>query len=217
MAKKTFYTSPVGVALYPWINKPDTKYNPEGLFKVKLAVGGDEANTLKAQIDGFVDEAYEEYAKGDEKRPAWTPKDRKAWGKQYPYEEETDEEGAPTGRILFTFKQNATIHLKDGTTKDVTIGIRDSEDKALDVAIFGGSKLRVMFSPRQSVLQTSKKVGVRLDFALVQVIELAKGSGSSLGFGAYEGGYVGGEHDGPNYGDTGEGSPAPASGDDADY
>ena len=36
MAKQKFDThvSPAGIAVYPWLNKPDTKFDADGVFSV---------------------------------------------------------------------------------------------------------------------------------------------------------------------------------------
>ena len=45
MANKTF-TTPTGVANYPYISKPDTQFDAEGVYKVTLAVPEEEAKPI---------------------------------------------------------------------------------------------------------------------------------------------------------------------------
>lgn len=179
----TFHVSPIGPFQYPWINKPDTKFNEDGLYTVDLVLGGSEADTLKAKIDGPAAAALNEHT--DEMKPA----DAKKWSLYVPYEDETDDDGNPTGYTVFHFKQNAKIKLKDGTTKAIKIEIRDAADKVIDKPIFGGSEGRILFSMRPIVMVSSRQAGVRLDFAKVQVTKLQQGGGGR-GFGAVDGGYV---------------------------
>jgi len=178
-----FHVSAIGEFLHPWVNKPDTKFNAEGLFTVTLILEGKDAESLKAKIDGAVLQAHNEHV--DDMKPAIA----KQWEQYKPYRPELDDDGEPTGRTLFDFKQNAKIKLKDGTTKDIQIEIRDAADKVIRKAVYSGSEGRVLFSMRSIVMTSSKQVGVRLDFAKVQVTKLVQGGGGR-GFGAVDGGYV---------------------------
>lgn len=180
---KQYYSSPLGIGRYTWVNKPDTKFNSDGVFKTDLMLEGDVALEMKAKIDVQVEEALNAYTED------MKPVDRKKWSPYHPYEVEEDDDGNPTGRIFFKFRQNAVIKLKDGTTKKVVIGIYDASDKASSVQVYSGSKMRVRYSMRAIPLKSSKEVGIRLDFFMVQVVELA-GRSESGGFGAVEGGYV---------------------------
>lgn len=195
MARK-YRTSPVGEAVHPWLNKPDTKFNQDGVFTTGLLLSGQAAEDFAAFLDGEAQAAFDAHM--EEK--AIPAKDRKKWDVYVPYERLEDDDGSPTGVIQFDFKQNATLRSRDGEEIKVQIALKDSADQDLKKPIFGGSKLRVRYSPRAIVMTGLKQVGVRLDFAAVQVIELAAGKGGGGGgFGAYEGGYVqdqGGEPEG---------------------
>lgn len=180
----TFNISPIGEFKHPWINKPDTKYNDDGLFTVDLILEGQPAEALKAKIEGAAQAHLNEYT-GEMK-----PGEAKKWSLYVPYEDEEDDNGEPTGRTIFTFKQNAKIRLKDGTTKTVKIEIRDAADKVIDKAVFSGSEGRILFSMRGIEMSSAKEAGVRLDFAKVQVTKLQQGTGGGRGFGAVDGGYV---------------------------
>lgn len=213
MAKTTYYTSPFGLGIYCHLNNPDSKFAPDNpTFKTKLKLDGDVAQSLKAKIDAAVDAAFADFfenGKGAEV-PA---KDRKKWTAYYPYEVEEDDNGNPTGSILFDFKQNAKIRLKDGTVKDIQMPIYDSQDNPVHKLVRTGSIIRVAYSMRTIVLTSLKQVGIRLDFAKVQVKKLAEG-GSQGGFGAVEDGYVE-DHEGGGFGSGEEagGSSGPANGD----
>jgi hypothetical protein len=171
------------VAVYPWVNKPDTKFNSDGVYKTGLAVEGKDAEKFRKEIDLASQEAF------DSETASMTAGERKKWSLYVPYEVEEDEEGKPTGRTIFHYRQNAVLKLADGETKGIKIGIYDSADKPTEAEIWGGSKLRVKYYARPIKVASTKKAGVRLDFLKVQVIQLAERSDSG-GFGGVEGGYV---------------------------
>jgi hypothetical protein len=184
--KKTVYEfSPLGEAqVGTWINKPDVKFNEAGVFKGPILVTGTDAIRFKDKID-VAAQAY-----FDEATAEMTPGERKKWQLYVPYEVQEDEEGNPTGGIVFDFKQNATIKLRDGTEKAVKIAIKDSKNADLDKAIFPGTVLRTMYSFRGIKVAGTKQLGVRMDFAAVQIFKLAERSGGSFGnFGELEGGF----------------------------
>lgn len=179
-----FKNSPTGVADHPWVNKPDTMYNADGVYKVNLQVTGPEGMALKEALDADVDKAFDELTAD---LPA---NKRKDWTKQYPYEALTDDKGETTGVIEFHFRQNAIINLPDGEKKPVKIGIFTAKDAPEpDAKIYSGSKLRVRFKPRYIKVASAKKAGLRLDFIAVQIIELVtrQRDPNSGGFGATEG------------------------------
>ena len=177
--KKIYRDSAFGEAIHPWINKPDTKYNEAGLYKVDLLLSGKEAEEEKARIDQAAEAAFEEMT------AEMTPGERKKWSIYRPYEAQEDDEGNPTGLTVFSFRQNATIRLKDSTTKAIKISIQDAKGKDTSAAIFGGSIIRVRYTMRPIKMVSTKQIGVRLDFSMVQIKKLGTGSGGR-GFGAIE-------------------------------
>ena len=47
MAEKLIeFTTPKGIAQYPWLSKPDTKFNEEGVYKVDLIIPKSDAIPL---------------------------------------------------------------------------------------------------------------------------------------------------------------------------
>ena len=191
----TYHISAIGEFQHPWFNKPDTAFNnDDGLYHTKLILEGADAENLKAKIEGASQSFLNEQT--DEMKPA----DAKKWSLYTPFEDELDDAGEPTGRTVFTFKQNAKIRLRDGSVKEIKIELRDAADKVIDKAIYSGSEGRILFSMRGITMSSSRQAGVRLDFYKVQVTKLVQGGGSSKGFGAVEGGYE------ADAGDTGFGS-----------
>lgn len=57
MSKKKQFVSPKGTAAYAWIIKPDTKFNPDGVFKTSLVVDGEVAKPfIEAIREAYVEE-----------------------------------------------------------------------------------------------------------------------------------------------------------------
>lgn len=185
--KKTVYEfSPLGeTQVGTWINKADIKFNEAGVFKSPILVTGTDALRFKEKVDVAAQAYFEEQTE------EMTPGERKKWNLYVPYEEVEDDEGNPTGGIVFDFKQNATIRLRDGTEKAVKIAVKDSKNADLDKAIFPGTVLRTMFAFRGIKVAGTKQLGVRMDFAAVQIFKLSegRGSGSFGNFGELEGGF----------------------------
>ncbi len=176
--------TPAGNAIWPKLNKPDTKFNVDGEYSVKLAIPSEEAQDLIAQLD----QAYaqsQETAK--EKNPG-----KKIKAASKPYTEEVDDQGNETGNIVFNFKCKAKITGKDGSSFPNAPKLFDSANKPfpVDTGIWGGSTLRVAFNaiPYYTAMAGA---GVSLRLKAVQVINLVSGgeggNGSSYGFGEEEG------------------------------
>ncbi len=191
MAKYVYQDSPFGIAQFPHLNRPDAKFNPDNpLYKTGLVLEGDTAEAMVVKVDAAADAAFEDYFNGNGEgaklAPGLKKKALEDWKVYRPYERELDgETGEPTGRIVFDFKQNAHIKLRDGTVKDIQIGLYDAAGKEMKALVRGGSEIRVNYSMRPITMTSLKKVGVRLDFSRVQVRKLSEGN--SGGFGAVEG------------------------------
>lgn len=176
--------SPIGEFTgFVWIIKPDTKFNDDGVYKVDLTLDGPDAERLKDIIEAAAKAFLAEHV--DDMPPAKAKK----WELYVPFDAEEDEDGEPTGRTTFHFKQNAKIRSKSGEVKDIAIEVRDSQDKIINVPIYSGCRGRIMFSMRGITMSSTSEAGVRLDFYKVQITKLSKG-GSSKGFGAVDGGFV---------------------------
>lgn len=112
MGKKVF-VSPKGTAAYAWITKPDTKFNPEGVYKTTVIV--DDPAAAAPFIEAIKEVYVEEHG---------TKKLAKA---QLSYEENED------GTVSFKFKSQHKPKLFDSKGKPITG----------DVKIGNGSKIKV--------------------------------------------------------------------------
>ena len=167
MAEKLIeFTTPKGIAQYPWLSKPDTKFSEEGDYKVNLILPKAEAIPLLKQIN-------EVFAENVDKET------KKAKGKDIkkaspPYFEELDDAGQPTGNVILKFKSKAAYKPAIFDAKGIPM---------IDSNIWGGSELKINGSvaPYYTALIGA---GVALRLRAVQVIQYAEGGSSSAdGFG----------------------------------
>jgi len=180
------FTSPRGVFVYPWINKPDTKFNADGEFRLKLRVSEDDAATIIKQLDKAHADAVVE-AKAKLKAEGKPTKNMKIADKPYTLEldKETEE---PTGHVLINFKQKAKG--KNKTTGEEftrTIPIWDATGKnKVTKNVFGGSEGKVAYEI-QPYYTAQVGAGISLRLKQVQVLKLVAGNGEQSAFGAEEG------------------------------
>lgn len=179
--KHKSYVTPAGIAAYPWLHKPDTKFNATGVFKTNLILEGEPADELCTLIDELVEESYEDALK--EAKPA----KKKGLSRALPYEPEVDADGNETGRTFFKFKQNAIIPGKDGKEdRKVTIPLFNRGGKLIKAEIGGGSEIKVSFGTRPYYAAKDNAAGITLDLSAVMVLKLveySRGDAGSYGFG----------------------------------
>ena len=170
--KKKQIVTPRAVAVYPWLNSPDTKFNVEGEYKVTLKIGSDEAAPLIEEIDETINEYQKEQAEKDPKVGRYSTNP--------PYEEEVDDQGNLTGNYLFKFKQKAKINTKDGRSIDMKVALYDAQRTPTDAMIGGGSEIKVAATLWPYILPTTKSVGVSLRPSAVQILSLVTVGGNKM-------------------------------------
>ena len=160
------FTTPQGVAQYPWLSKPDTKFSEEGDYKVNLIIAKEEALPTLKLINQVYAENYEKEvkkAKGAEIKKAPPP-----------FSEELDDAGQPTGNIILKFKSKAAYKPAIFDAKGIPM---------IDSNIWGGSELKVNGSVA-AYYTPLIGAGVALRLRAVQVIQYVEGgSGSADRFG----------------------------------
>lgn len=174
-----------GIARYPWLNKPDTKFKAEGQFKVDLEIDAETAEPLLAQ---FEDIRAAEIAAAKVKLKGKKPKEA-----DLPLVPKLDEEGNETGTYLLKAKMTASgVSKKTGKPWSRVVPIFDAKGKPANPQIYGGSELILSIEPK-GWANPKGECSVTCYLEGVQVIKLSKGSGgasaSALGFGAVEDGY----------------------------
>jgi hypothetical protein len=152
--KKVLFVTPVGVAVWPHLHSPDTKYDKGGVYRVQLAYDAesDEATTLVSKIDAWIESAITEQRALDVEEADTPAKKTRAKSKEYkradkPYKMEVNDEGEETGRILFNFKLKATgmTREKEEFSRKVALYIKGGAPLPKDKKIGGGSLLQVSY------------------------------------------------------------------------
>ena len=182
MADKLVLTTPTGVAVYPRLSKPDTKYNDNGQYKADLRVPTDEAAPLIDKLRKlYKDHTGKVLTKNPERD------NRSAF-----YYIELDDEGEATGNVVFKLRVTNKINKKTGELWDRRPAQFDSRGKPFTKPknISGGSKLKVSFEVY--LWANADGSGMSLQPLAVQVIDLVEYTGqnldaSSYGFGEEDG------------------------------
>lgn len=177
-SKNTRYVTPAGIAQYPYLTKPDTKFNPDGEYKLKLEIPGSSAQALVT----FLDEQHAASLAKAKKENAG--KKIKEGSTSYEIDEDS-------GKVTVSFKLKAKVTPKNGDPFEQRPVIFDAKGKPLvDSKIGGGSKVKVAYElvPYYTAIAGA---GVSLRLKAVQVIELVEFSGGAgadaFGFGEEDG------------------------------
>lgn len=169
--KNPRFTTPKGVAKYPWLNKPDTKFNPDGDFKITLVIPVDQADTIMQFLD-------EQMAASEATAKKANP-GKKIKVADAPYKVDED-----NGNVEINFKLKAKVNMQNGESFDQKPALFDAKGKPLnDVNVGGGSKVKVSYEcvPFFTALIGA---GISLRLRAVQVIDLVEFSGGAAA-GAY--------------------------------
>ncbi|CAB4150153.1 single-stranded DNA-binding protein [uncultured Caudovirales phage] len=177
--KNTRYTTPAGIAQYPYLTKPDTKFNPDGEYKISVEIPGATAQDIVT----FLDEQFAvSVAKAKKENPG-----KKIKEGDVPYSVNDD-----TGAVTVRFKLKAKVTPKMGDPFEQRPALFDAKGKPIgaDIKIGGGSKVKVAYElvPYYTAIAGA---GISLRLKAVQVINLVEFSGGAsseaYGFGQEEG------------------------------
>jgi hypothetical protein len=174
MATLTKITLPVGIARFPHLNRPDTKFVEAGAYKANVAVSHERAAPVIKRL--------QEIAKA-ELGKALPKADNSLW------KEETDDNGDPTGMVMFKCSVKNVI-TKDGNLWDRRPVQYDSNLNKVNENIYGGSELAVACDVW--AWEYSGKKGLGLQPTAVQIHKLVEGpeGGGDHGFSKADGGFV---------------------------
>lgn len=196
-------TTPKGIASYPHLNKPDTRFNPDGEFKVTLVLGEEAANKMAEKMQAVADKAYDdavEAAKGSNKKKIT---------KADVLKPQEDADGNETGQYVFTAKMKAHVKPKKGDAFDQAPVVFDAHGKQIKgelPKIGGGSTLKLNCELIPYYVASTKEAGCSLRLKAVQIIDLVEwgANAESYGFGD-EDGYTADDDDDSGFGDETDG------------
>lgn len=188
--------SPRGIAKFPYIVTPDTKFKAEGEYVTKLVLDGRDAAVAKflEKVEAMRDAAVEQIkAELTEAKKLSAIKTLKV--ADVPFRAVLNDQGEETGQVEITFKLPATFKdRKTGELKRRTLPLFDAAGfevknrKGLEV--WSGSELIVSFYPLPYYNAATKSAGVTLRMAGVQLCKVVSGGprdAASFGFGKTDG------------------------------
>ena len=159
-AKKTTFSTPQGIAQYPWLNRPDVQFDAAGQFKVNLRVSKDEAKPLMEEVRKAANDAF-----GDKAKSATMP---------YVQDEET-------GDVIFKTKSRYQPKAVDSTGKVIPTGSLPE--------IFGGSEMKLAGTLYPYTAGGRHGISMQLGAVqLIKLSESSNTAG--IQFAAVEGGFV---------------------------
>jgi hypothetical protein len=165
-AKPPSFVTPAGIAQYPRLNAPDTKFNAEGVYSVKLEFSGDEAQELSAFLDAKLQESIAEAKKNNPTKKIKEADAPYSWN--------------DSGNLSVSFKMKASGVTKDGKPWNRKPALFDAKGKPLDptIQVGGGSTLIINYTP--SAFYTAMiGAGLSMRLEAVQVLDLKAGGGAS--------------------------------------
>lgn len=190
-----------GIARFPWLNKPDTKFNADGDYSTGILLTSAAAQPIidkltKAAEKALADAKAELIEKVENEKGEKKAKAKKALAEigmqDIPARPEYDEDGNETGNVILTFKMKATRKDKEGNTVKQAPKLFDAGGSPLaaSVQVWGGSVVQVAGSINAYYIPGTNLAGASLRLAAVQVVKLSSGSGGtadSYGFAKKDG------------------------------
>ena len=164
---KTFTTAK-GIAYYPYISAPDTKFDEQGHYKVNLCLSEEDAKPVIELIKQTVVEGIKALKKD---KPNTEIKQA-----PLPFSKEVDDDGNPTGNVIIKFKSKAAYKP----------AVFDSKGNMMTNSnIYGGSEVKVNGSC--AFFHTAMiGAGVSIRLRAVQVIQYVEGASGATKFGFEE-------------------------------
>ena len=146
--KNQIHVTPVGTAAWPWLNKPDTRFDADGIYQVKMIFNKKDIKPIKTIVDPLMD-----------------------GGKHHPIKPEMDDEGNPTGNHIVQFKMKARVKTKNGeefTQKPILL---DTLGNRVVDQVGAGSKLKIAY---QAIPFNQGAGGVTMRMQKVRIVELVE-------------------------------------------
>lgn len=178
---KKIYTTTTGTAeAYCWLQKPDTKFNARGVYKVDLTMKDSKAvRGLIDEINRIHEESYAEKVEEFNENP---PVARKGKAVLKPYEGNLPYFENDDGTVTFKFScYGSYTDKKTGENRDIPLKVFDSKGKPIaDVPnISGGSELKVKFTMIPYGWTSVAGASVKLQLSSVMLVTLKEFGASS--------------------------------------
>lgn len=189
--------TPKGIASWPRLHEPDTKFRDDGEYSIKLRLSGAAA----AELNAIIEQAHEASYEANKKAIAEAKAKEKNPKKRAEIKERADlpckelyENDEPTGEYEFNFKMKASgVSKKTGKPWTRKPGVFNAKGKPLSqeekAKVGGGSVVKVSYEITP-FYTSALGAGVSLRLEAVQVLELKSFSSrdaTAYGFGEEEG------------------------------
>jgi|TARA_R110001583_G_scaffold141056_2_gene293167 hypothetical protein len=175
---KAAATTPIGVARYPRLTEPDTKFDDNGVYSTKLILSEEDYQAYADVLNPWVEQEYKRFCteagKDSLRRNENTPLRINSDGEHEVYAKQVAVKQTSKGQLTFS------------------VTLFDSQGKKINSPpnIGSGSKLRLMVEP-VAWFVPAIGFGYTLRLKAAQVIELVEFTGGGgYSFDAHEGGYV---------------------------
>ena len=191
-----------GIAFFPVLNRPDTKFDELGQYKANVIVDGDTAAPIIKDLQ----------ARAKAHLGKVLPK-----SKNNMFQMVLDDDGEETGDVQFKITVKNRLN-KQGKLWDRRPMIIDAKMKPMsdDINVWGGSTIKVQAEVYEWAFGGKK--GISLQPLVVQVLDLVTGNGQAdlSGFGE-EDGYIGEETDTTGFADESKNPADDMDDGDSDY
>lgn len=180
------FTSPVGEAVFPWITKADTEYDPSGTFRTDLSVPFDDAQDFIAKLEKIRSDFIQTLPVNKQKALSPIPVYREELTRpEYPEDATAEQkkeirdswEGEPTGNVLFRFKLKAHVDTEDGGFDQEPTVVHAATGEKVEGPVYNGSVVRIRGQVVPYTNNAAGTVGVTLRMKAVQVVELVSTTG----------------------------------------
>lgn len=161
------FITPIGELQYPWITAPDTRWDPDGVFQTKMRIPFEDAQQIIAQLEKARDDFFQ----------TLDSQKQKNYRKADVFEEETDDEGNPTGNVVLKFKLKQVVTPKSGEDFRQKPVVVDKDGEPITVPVYGGTRAKVKGQIVPYTNAAQKVSGITLRMKGVEVHELVTSGG----------------------------------------
>ena len=188
--------TPKGTFIWPKLNEPDTKYNADGVYEVKLAFDeGTDLSALKAKVQKQIDKKYDDMVEQltADGKGGMAKKLTKRDIDDHFKAEEDEATGEETGRVIIKAKMKASgVSKKTGKRWQRSPDIIDAKGNKIKnpPSIGGGTEGKLCVELAPYYAPNDKVIGVSFRLEAAQIIKLVsfgERSASDYGFGEEDG------------------------------